>query len=107
MIRSGLPYFILTQPDAARSLVEYRYLGLDGARRKAAENGYEGAMYPWEAAWTDDGETTPLLGAADIVTGEPIPILTGLLEQHITADVAYGLWLYYRVTGNAADLQNR
>lgn len=101
-----LPYFILTQPDAARSLVEYRYLGLDGARRKAAENGYEGAMYPWEAAWTDDGETTPLLGAADIVTGEPIPILTGLLEQHITADVAYGLWLYYRVTGDR-DLMDR
>ena len=101
-----LPYFILTQPGAARSLVEYRYLGLDGARKKAAENGYEGAMYPWEAAWTDDGETTPLLGAADIVTGEPIPILTGLLEQHITADVAYGLWLYYRVTGDR-DLMDR
>ena len=95
-----LPYFIMTQPEAARRLVEYRYLGLNGARRKAAENGYEGAMYPWEAAWTDDGETTPLLGAADIVTGKPIPILTGLLEQHITADVAYGLWMYYRVTGD-------
>ena len=95
-----LPYFILTQPEAARKLVEYRYLGLEGARRKAAENGYRGAMYPWEAAWIDDGETTPLLGAADIVTGKPIPILTGLLEQHITADVAFGIWMYYTVTGD-------
>ena len=95
-----LPYFTLTQPEAARKLVEYRYLGLEGARKKAAENGFSGAMYPWEAAWIDDGETTPLLGAADIVTGEPIPILTGLLEQHITADVAFGIWQYYTVTGD-------
>lgn len=101
-----LPYFTLTQPDTARKLMEYRYLGLDGARRKAAENGFLGAMYPWEAAWIDDGETTPLLGAADIVTGKPIPILTGLLEQHITADVAFGLWQYYTVTGDQ-DFMNR
>lgn len=95
-----LPYFTLTQPGAARKLMEYRFLGLDGARRKARENGFRGAMYPWEAAWIDDGETTPLLGAADIVTGKPIPILTGLLEQHITADVAFGVWQYYTVTGD-------
>lgn len=93
-----LPYFILTQPEAARKLVEYRYKGLYGARKKAQENRYEGAMYPWEAAWVDDGEVTPLWGAADIVTGKPIPILTGLIEQHITADVVFGIWLYYTVT---------
>ena len=34
------------------------------------------------------------------MTGEPIPILTGRLEQHITADVAFGVWLYYTVTGD-------
>lgn len=93
-----LPYFILTQPEAARKLVEYRYKGLYGARKKATENNYEGAMYPWEAAWVDDGEVTPLWGAADIITGKPIPILTGLIEQHITADVVFGIWLYYTVT---------
>ena len=95
-----LPYFILTQPAAARSLLEYRYRGLLGARRKAKENGFEGAMYPWEAAWIDDGEVTPLWGGADIVTGKPIPILTGLIEQHITADVAFGVHLYHMVTGD-------
>ena len=97
-----LPYFILTQPEAARSLVTYRYQGLYGARKKAAENGFEGAMYPWEAAWIDDGEVTPLWGGADIVTGKPIPILTGMIEQHITADVAFGVQLYHAVTGDEA-----
>ncbi len=93
-----LPYFTLTQPQAARTLLTYRYRGLYGARRKAQENGYEGAMYPWEAAWIDDGEVTPLWGAADIVTGKPIKILTGIIEQHITADVAFGVAQYYAVT---------
>ena len=95
-----LPYFTLTQPHVARKLVEYRYLGLHGARKKAQENHYEGAMYPWEAAWVDDGEVTPLWGAADIITGKPIPILTGMIEQHITADVVFGIWQYYAVTGD-------
>ncbi|MBQ9262754.1 MAG: glycoside hydrolase family 65 protein [Clostridia bacterium] len=95
-----LPYFVLTQPDTARTLLEYRYQGLPGARRKAWENGFEGAMYPWEAAWVDDGEVTPLWGAADVVTGKQIPILTGMIEQHITADVAFAVRLYQAVTGD-------
>lgn len=95
-----LPYFTLTQPEAARSLLEYRYRGLYGARRKAQENGFEGAMYPWEAAWVDDGEVTPLWGAADVVTGKPMKILTGLIEQHITADVAFAVEQYFAVTGD-------
>lgn len=97
-----LPYYTLTQPQTAKTLVTYRYLGLLGALRKAAENGFEGAMYPWEAAWMDDGEVTPLWGAADVVTGLPMKILTGILEQHITGDVAFGIWQYYTATGDQA-----
>ncbi len=95
-----LPYFIFAQPQAARSLVKYRYHGLEGARLKAKENNYQGAMYPWEAAWPSDGEVTPVWGAADVVTGEATKIWSGFIEQHITADVIYGLWLYYQVTGD-------
>ncbi|SHO43399.1 glycoside hydrolase family 65 protein [Anaerocolumna xylanovorans] len=93
-----LPYFMLTQSETARTLLEYRYKCLKGARRKAIENGYEGAMYPWESAWIEDGEVTPLWGAADVVTGETLKILTGLIEQHITADVAYAVWQYYIIS---------
>lgn len=95
-----LPYFIYTAPEIARSLEEYRWLSLGGARKKAADNGYEGAQFPWEAAWIDDGEVTPVWGAADIVTGKPIKIWSGFIEQHITADVAYGAWEYYKATGD-------
>lgn len=95
-----LPYFIFTQPEAAKKLVTYRYLGLEGARKKATENDYKGAMYPWEAAWPTDGEVTPVWGAADVITGEATKIWSGFIEQHITADVIYGLWLYYQVSGD-------
>ena len=89
------PHYLLTDPSAARTLLEYRYRTLPGAYRKAQESGYEGAMFPWESAWLDDGEVTPLYGAADVVTGESIPIYTGIREHHITADVAWAVWLYY------------
>ncbi len=95
-----LPYFIFSAPEIARSLEEYRYLSLPGAHKKAGSNGYEGAQFPWESAWIDDGEVTPVWGAADIVTGLPTKIWSGFIEQHITADVAYGVWEYYKVTGD-------
>lgn len=93
-----LPYFIYNDPKTARSLLEYRYLTLNGARKKAKENGYEGAQFPWESAWLEDGEVTPVWGAADIVTGEPTKIWTGFIEIHVTSDVVYGTWHYYNVT---------
>lgn len=93
-----LPYFLLTDPKTARTLLEYRYRNLYGARLKAKDYGYEGAMYPWEAAWTSDGEVTPVWGPADVVTGKPMKYLTGIIEQHITADVAFAVWQYYMAT---------
>ena len=95
-----LPYFIFSAPEIARSLEEYRWLSLPGAHKKAAGNNYQGAQFPWESAWIDDGEVTPVWGAADIVTGLPTKIWSGFIEQHITADVAYGAWEYYQVTGD-------
>jgi hypothetical glycosyl hydrolase len=94
------PYFTLVHPDVARNLLEYRYRNLESARRKAIQNGYRGAMYPWECAWIDDGEVTPLYVGVDIITGKRAKVLTGVLEHHITADVAYGVWQYYLATGD-------
>ena len=92
------PFYLFTDPKAAKTLLSYRGKSLPGARKKAYENGYQGAMFPWESAWLDDGEVTPVLGAADVVTGEPAPINTGKLEQHISADISYAVWQYYRTT---------
>ncbi|MCM3289503.1 glycoside hydrolase family 65 protein [Paenibacillus sp. MER 180] len=95
-----LPFYIYSSPEIARSLLEYRYLGLEGARRKAKENGFEGAMYPWEQAWPSDGEVTPVWGDVDVVTGLQTKIWSGFIEQHITSDITYAVWHYYQATGD-------
>ncbi len=95
-----LPYFIFTMPEVARSLEEYRYLSLPGAHAKAKHNGYQGAQFPWESAWLDDGEVTPEYMGTDIVTGQLIKVWTGFIKIHITADVAFGAWQYYECTGD-------
>ncbi len=95
-----LPFFTFTQPHFARSLLEYRFNTINGARKKASENGYKGAMFPWESAWADDGEVTPVWGAADIITGESTKIWSGFIEQHITSDISFAIWQYYQVTGD-------
>jgi hypothetical glycosyl hydrolase len=95
-----LPYFTYSQPQTARKLLEYRYHTLMGARKKAKENGYKGAMYPWESAWMDDGEVTPVWGAADIITGKATKIWSGFIEQHITSDVSFAVWQYFQITGD-------
>jgi trehalose/maltose hydrolase-like predicted phosphorylase len=90
-----LPFYVTVWPEAARALLMYRYHTLPGARAKADAMGYKGALYPWESVDTGE-ETTPeqVVGPA----GETIDILTGKMEQHISADVAYAVWQYWRFT---------
>lgn len=93
-----LPYYIFNMPEVARDLLRYRYLGLEGAHKKAKQNGYQGAQFPWEAAWPKDGETTPLWGSADIVTGKPMKIWSGFIEQHVTSDIVIAIMEYLHAT---------
>jgi hypothetical glycosyl hydrolase len=81
-----LPYFVFAAPNEARSLLEHRYNCMPAAKKNAEGRGYRGAMYPWESAWITDGEATPTW------------CLTGLMEFHITADVAFAVYYYYRST---------
>lgn len=101
-----LPFFTFSNPEAAKSLLTYRYHGLAGARKKAADNGYAGAMYPWEMAWPTDGEVTPVWGDIDVVTGEQTKIWSGFIEQHISADIAFAVYQYENVTGDTDFLKD-
>ena len=92
-----LPVYLHAFPEAARALIGYRYHTLPAARRKAASLGYEGALYAWESADTGE-ETTPSV----VVTpfGEVLRVLSGELEHHISADVAYAVDAYVRATAD-------
>lgn len=99
-----LPYFIYTMPDVARNLLLYRYATLPAARKKARQNGYEGAQYAWESTLSGQ-EMTPQA----IVHPENrtiIPILTGALEIHISASIAYATWHYWVITGDDAFMRD-
>ncbi|HZD58826.1 MAG TPA: hypothetical protein VE439_00020, partial [Anaerolineae bacterium] len=90
-----LPFFIFTHPPTARAMLMYRYHTLPGARKEAQDLSLRGALYPWEAT-AAGREMTPeyVFGP----TGEVILILSGKMEQHINADVAHGVWLYWIAT---------
>lgn len=89
-----LPVMAELQPDMARSMLEYRYNGLEAARTRASMHGYRGAMFPWEADANGE-ESTPTFA------------LTGPMEHHITADVANAAWLYYKKSGDKEWLRSR
>ncbi|GGA71475.1 glycoside hydrolase family 65 protein [Ornithinibacillus halotolerans] len=101
-----LPFFVYSNPQIAKSLLTYRYHGLVGARKKAMDNGFKGAMYPWEMAWPSDGEVTPIYGDVDVVTGEQMKIWSGFIEQHISADIAFAVYQYYQVTNDQDFMDN-
>ncbi len=94
-----LPLFALTQPHLARNLLLYRYHNLPGARAKAAANGFAGAQFPWESA-AGGTEVTPRWVPRFEDPTRLVRIWPGDIELHITADVAYGVWVYWRATGD-------
>lgn len=90
-----LPFYIHTHPASARALLTYRFNTLEAAREKARAHGFRGAMYPWESADTGE-EATPRRVISP--SGEVIEVLNGEMEIHITADVAFATWQYWRAT---------
>lgn len=95
------PFLIFTQPDLARNLLTYRYHTLNGARRKAKDSGYKGAMFAWESAGTGDEVTPRWVPPADD-SEELVRIWCGDRELHINTDVAYAVWQYWQATGDDA-----
>ncbi|MBD2566497.1 beta-phosphoglucomutase [Anabaena lutea FACHB-196] len=94
-----LPFFTFTQPAIARNLLSYRYHTLNGARRKALHYGYQGAMFAWESAVTGD-EVTPRWSLPNDFYAEDVRIWCRDREIHISADITYGAWNYWQVTGD-------
>jgi trehalose/maltose hydrolase-like predicted phosphorylase len=96
-----LPLFIYTAPEIARNLLDYRYQRLSGARQKAKANGFQGAQFPWESADTGE-EVTPTWVPHYADRTKLIRIWTGDIEIHISADIAYAVYLYWQVTSDEA-----
>jgi trehalose/maltose hydrolase-like predicted phosphorylase len=90
-----LPAVAAMDPAAAAAMIRYRLRRLDAARARARAAGLRGARFPWESAASGE-DVTPRSGR---LGGRRIPILTGQLEEHITADVAWAAAHYASWTG--------
>ena len=72
-----IPPLILTQPEAARRLLEFRSQRLAAARNNASMQGYRGLQFPWESSLHRGEEAAPAEGTA------------AAHEHHVSPDVAF------------------
>jgi len=84
----ALPVLLLTQPAAARALLDYRSRSLGGARFNAQLWGYRGAQFPWESSPLHGEEAAPELGSA------------AMYEHHVSMVVAHAFAQYAQATGD-------
>ena len=99
----NLPMWVHTFPQVARNLLSYRHATLDGARRKAARLGYDGAFYAWISGDSGD-ELCPDFFFVDVLTGRPIRNHFNVWQIHISPDIAVSIDGYVRATGDEAFL---
>ncbi|QZT38678.1 hypothetical protein K5X82_07210 [Halosquirtibacter xylanolyticus] len=88
------PVLLVMNPPLAKSMINFRIDKVDAAERRAHNYGYAGVMYPWET--NDSGEEMT-----------PTWALTGTFEHHITGDIGWAIWNYYRVTQDKEWLRDR
>jgi len=81
------PVMLLMHPERARSQIAFRSATLPAAQERARQNGFKGAMYPWEADPFNGSDQTPHFAQAN-----------ALREVHINGDVAIAQWQYYLAT---------
>ncbi len=81
-----MPFFLYTNPEISRKLLEYRYHTLDKARTRARQLSHpEGALFPWR---TINGEECSAFFPA------------GTAQYHINADIAFAVKRYIDGTGD-------
>lgn len=96
-----LPFYLNTDLESAKRIIEYRINSLQGAKEKAKHYGYEGAFYAWESQ--ENGyDATSEFNMTDPETNEPIRTYFKEKQIHISAAIAYALNNYLRRTNDMA-----
>jgi alpha,alpha-trehalase len=88
-------------PSLTRALLAYRYRRLDEARLLACNEGYAGALYPWQSGSNGAEETQTY--HLNPMSGEWKPD-NSHLQRHVNIAVAYNVWTYYLLTSDEAFL---
>ncbi|MEV4441959.1 glycosyl hydrolase family 65 protein [Streptomyces sp. NPDC049577] len=91
------PALLATAPDLAKTVVEYRYRTLPGARENARKLGYQGLFYPWNSGSRGDL-------AQECHSVDPPHCRT---QIHLQSDISLATWQYYLATGDTGWLRTR
>ena len=94
-----IDYYINTDPQIAKTLLQYRIDTIDGARAKAKEYGLKGAYYAWESQ--EGGyEGCSDYNITDVFTKRPMRTYFRDKQYHVSAAIVYGLMKYINATGD-------
>lgn len=95
-----LDYFLYTQPEVAKSFVEYRIDGLAGALKKARQYGWQGAFYAWESQEAGEDACSEY-NIIDVFTKRPMRTYFRDKQVHVSAAVVYALDKYIDATNDS------
>ena len=85
------PFWLFSQPDVAKNLLEYRVNTLGSAKKRAREMGHDkGALFAWRT-----------IGGEECSSYFP----AGTAQYHINADIAYAARSYFLATDDIEFLQ--
>lgn len=98
-----LPFYNLQFPEVTKACLRYRYNRLNAARTNARDNGYQGAMYPWQTADHGREETQSLhYNPQDGSWGPDL----SCRQRHVSIAIFYNVWKYVYDTGDQDFLEN-
>ncbi len=90
-----LPVYDFRIPEITQSTLLYRYRRLEQARKYARDNGYQGAMFPWQSGSTGEEETQII--HLNPQSGKWGPD-NSRNQRHISFDIAYSVWEHWKIT---------
>ena len=99
----AFPFFNVRLPEVTRGLLMYRYRRIGEARAAAREEGFRGAMFPWQSGSEGTEETQRV--HLNPVSGRWEPDLSRR-QRHVNAAIFWNIWQYFQTTHDQAFLRD-
>jgi trehalose/maltose hydrolase-like predicted phosphorylase len=99
----AFPFFNVRLPEVTRGLLMYRYRRVGEARAAAREEGFRGAMFPWQSGSEGTEETQRV--HLNPVSGRWEPDLSRR-QRHVNAAIFWNIWQYFQTSHDQAFLRD-
>eukprot|EP01113_Clastostelium_recurvatum_P002611 TRINITY_DN11104_c0_g1_i3.p1 TRINITY_DN11104_c0_g1~~TRINITY_DN11104_c0_g1_i3.p1 ORF type:complete len:996 (+),score=235.45 TRINITY_DN11104_c0_g1_i3:83-3070(+) len=90
-----LPFYTLHIPAISQTLIRYRYSRLVRARQMALQEGYKGALFPWQSGSSGCEESQTVHYNPVSKKWDPD---NSSLQRHVSLAIAYNILRYYDTT---------